>query len=61
MKKVKCRCRYCGLVSYMMTRVKDARKILKKDKRFTCNECWIKYFALNNMRQFTLLKPEIRF
>ena len=60
-KKVKTKCRYCGSGADMLTSVKDARKIPKKDKRFTCNECWTKYFELSDMRQFTLLKPEIRF
>lgn len=61
LKKVKCRCKYCGLVAYGMRNIKDARKILKKDKRFTCNSCMIKYFGFNDMWQPTLLKPKINY
>lgn len=60
-KEIKCRCRYCGSVAYMMTRVKDARKIPRSDKRFTCNQCMIDYFGDNDMWQPVLIKPKIRF
>lgn len=60
-KKVKCRCRYCGSVAYGMRKVKDARKIPKKEKRFTCNGCMVKYFGSNGMCQPMLIKPKVRF